>query len=311
MHSPRKYLEKGLSLAAQGTWTVFAAAEPHPAGSVIHADLVRPPMLKSHQKTKPPLGWPRETDSLCPVCVREARQAILDGQKPVESLLNEKVGEIKATILERDGQHSDGQGLPAARPFRRRDGHRHRVLQAPRRRLPGPRHPRPQRREAAQPRQQHHQARPWLGAHRRPDQPLQHDVRPVLHGRQPGRLRPRADLGRHQAGARQRHQHQAQAADVGAVLRRRADAVAVLPRRRPLRPQGRLHLGAGGDQRHRVRQERRSSPSRRPRPGCATPTCSSTASATPPTRTAGSATCSTSSSRRSRTSTTPASTSCR
>ena len=57
-------------------------------------------MLKSHQKTKPPLGWPRETDSLCPVCVREARQAILDGQKPVESLLNEKVGEIKATILE-------------------------------------------------------------------------------------------------------------------------------------------------------------------------------------------------------------------
>ena len=25
------------------------------------------PLLKSYQKTKPPLGWPRETDSLCPV----------------------------------------------------------------------------------------------------------------------------------------------------------------------------------------------------------------------------------------------------
>ncbi|MBX3296856.1 MAG: radical SAM protein, partial [Acidobacteria bacterium] len=62
------------------------------------------PLPKSYQKTKPPLGWPRETDSLCPTCVREARQSILDGVKPVEMLLNEKVGEIKATILEKDGK---------------------------------------------------------------------------------------------------------------------------------------------------------------------------------------------------------------
>jgi uncharacterized radical SAM superfamily Fe-S cluster-containing enzyme len=59
-------------------------------------------LLKSWQKTKPPLGWPRQTDSLCPVCVREARQEILDGKKDMSVLLNEKVGEIKATILERD-----------------------------------------------------------------------------------------------------------------------------------------------------------------------------------------------------------------
>ena len=62
------------------------------------------PLLKSYEKTKPPLGWPRETDSLCPVCVREARQEILDGKQDVSVLLNEKVGEIKATILERDGK---------------------------------------------------------------------------------------------------------------------------------------------------------------------------------------------------------------
>ena len=90
-------------------------------------------------------------------------------------------------------QDPDGEGLPHPRPLRGRDGDRHRLLQAPRRSVPRPRHPRPQRREAAQPRQQHHQARPRLGAHRRPDQPLQHDVRSVLHGRQPGRLRARAD----------------------------------------------------------------------------------------------------------------------
>ena len=33
------------------------------------------------------------------------------------------------------------------------------------------------------------QAWPRLGPHRGPDQSLQHDVRPVLHGREPGRLR--------------------------------------------------------------------------------------------------------------------------
>jgi uncharacterized radical SAM superfamily Fe-S cluster-containing enzyme len=36
--------------------------------------------------------------------VREARQAILDGTRPLETLLNEKVGEIKAVIDEKDGK---------------------------------------------------------------------------------------------------------------------------------------------------------------------------------------------------------------
>ena len=62
------------------------------------------PLLKSWQKTKPPLGWPRETDSLCPGCVREAREAIISGKKHWKDLLTEKVGEVKATIIERDGQ---------------------------------------------------------------------------------------------------------------------------------------------------------------------------------------------------------------
>src|SRR5256886_16461306 len=62
------------------------------------------PLLKSYQKSKPPLGWPRATDSLCPKCVPEIRQQILDGQLPHEGLLNEKGGEIKATIIEEDGK---------------------------------------------------------------------------------------------------------------------------------------------------------------------------------------------------------------
>jgi len=62
------------------------------------------PLLKSWQKTKPVLGWPRQTDSLCPICVKEAREAITTGQADWTKLLNEKVGEVKANIIERDGQ---------------------------------------------------------------------------------------------------------------------------------------------------------------------------------------------------------------
>jgi len=36
------------------------------------------PLLKSWEKSKPPLGWPRVTDSLCPKCVIEARRKILN-----------------------------------------------------------------------------------------------------------------------------------------------------------------------------------------------------------------------------------------
>src|SRR5216110_3543394 len=104
MHKPIKFVEKGLSIAANGAWVVFNTfnkINQRPAFTPAWSDK---PLLKSYQKTKPPLGWPRETDSLCPTCVREARQEILDGKKDVSVLLNEKVGEIKATILERDGK---------------------------------------------------------------------------------------------------------------------------------------------------------------------------------------------------------------
>src|ERR1700716_1362910 len=62
------------------------------------------PLLKSGEKTKPTLGFPRQTDSLCPACVKEAREAIIGGKKDWRDLRSEKVGEIKAQIIERDGQ---------------------------------------------------------------------------------------------------------------------------------------------------------------------------------------------------------------
>jgi 7,8-dihydro-6-hydroxymethylpterin dimethyltransferase len=62
------------------------------------------PLLKSWEKSKPTLGWPRQTDSLCPGCVKDAREAIFEGKKDWRDLMHEKVGEIKAQIIERDGE---------------------------------------------------------------------------------------------------------------------------------------------------------------------------------------------------------------
>src|SRR5215510_15106317 len=104
MHKPVKYVEKGLTVAARGAWVVFDALNSIRPSEGFTPKWSDKPLLKSWEKVKPPLGWPRETDSLCPVCVREARQEIVDGKKDVSVLLNEKVGEIKANIIERDGK---------------------------------------------------------------------------------------------------------------------------------------------------------------------------------------------------------------
>jgi uncharacterized radical SAM superfamily Fe-S cluster-containing enzyme len=104
MHRPIKYVEKALTVAAGATFDViqfFNQYRPNPSFTPKWSDK---PLQKSWQKSKPPLGWPRTTDSLCPKCVIEARKKILNGEEDYRILINEKVGEIKATILERDGQ---------------------------------------------------------------------------------------------------------------------------------------------------------------------------------------------------------------
>ena len=104
MHKPIKYVEKGMTYAASAAWSMFDTLNQVSQNASFTPGWSDKPLLKSWEKVKPPLGWPRETDSLCPTCVREARQSILDGKKPVSDLLSEKVGEIKATIIERDGK---------------------------------------------------------------------------------------------------------------------------------------------------------------------------------------------------------------
>ena len=101
---PIKHAEKGLTLAARGIFNVVQSVNkyrPNPSFTPKWSDK---PLLKSWQKSKPTLGFPRTTDSLCPQCVIEAREEIISGKRDVSVLINEKIGEIKAQIIERDGQ---------------------------------------------------------------------------------------------------------------------------------------------------------------------------------------------------------------
>ncbi len=104
MRRPIKYVEKALTTAAGAAFDTiqfFNKYRPNPSFTPKWSDK---PLQKSWQKSKPPLGWPRTTDSLCPRCVIEVRKKILDGEVDYRVLINQKVGEIKATVIERDGQ---------------------------------------------------------------------------------------------------------------------------------------------------------------------------------------------------------------
>jgi 7,8-dihydro-6-hydroxymethylpterin dimethyltransferase len=104
MHKPVKYFEKAVAVSANGIWQVFDRLNQIKQSPSFTPKWSDKPLLKSYQKAKPPLGWPRETDSLCPRCIPEIRQSIVDGKVDYKILLNQPVGEIKAKIIERDGK---------------------------------------------------------------------------------------------------------------------------------------------------------------------------------------------------------------
>ena len=198
------------------------------------------PLQKSWEKTKPVLGFPRSTDSLCPECVREARDKIINGEEDYRILINEHVGEIKAQIIERDGQVWMIKDCPKHGRIEDIMAIDSKFLAWIEKNFHG-------RDIAAHNDKDLHNHGTSTIQHGRGSvltvdltNPLQHDVRPVLHGCQPGGLRPRADLAGHHRSSGQRHENQAPPADVGAVFPRRAHYVSVLPRCRPLFPQAGL-----------------------------------------------------------------------
>ena len=96
---------KVVSTLSDMAWKAFQSVNKRlPEGEAIRPKWAPGPLLKSYERTAPPLGFPRETDSLCPRCVKEVRTAVIDGTTPLESLMNEHPGEIKAQIVEENGQ---------------------------------------------------------------------------------------------------------------------------------------------------------------------------------------------------------------
>jgi 7,8-dihydro-6-hydroxymethylpterin dimethyltransferase len=104
MNSVASSVQRSLSRAARAAWPlvqranhVFEKPSPHPSWAPA-------PLLKKRERTFPQLGWPRETDSLCPRCVKEVRTAVMNGERELSTLTRGKPGEIRARILEEDGQ---------------------------------------------------------------------------------------------------------------------------------------------------------------------------------------------------------------
>jgi uncharacterized radical SAM superfamily Fe-S cluster-containing enzyme len=105
MLDPSKALEKIITASANRLWPLLQQLNQlAPPPTPFKPKWADQPIPRSTERTKPPLGWPRETDSLCPTCVKEARAKILRGDDDWRALLTDKPGEIRAKILERDGK---------------------------------------------------------------------------------------------------------------------------------------------------------------------------------------------------------------
>jgi hypothetical protein len=86
-------------------WKAFQSVNQRlPEGEAIRPNWAPGPLLKSYERSAPPLGFPRETDSLCPSCVKEVRNAVITGAVSLDTLMHEHPGEIKAQIVEDNGQ---------------------------------------------------------------------------------------------------------------------------------------------------------------------------------------------------------------
>jgi hypothetical protein len=96
--------EQGASALARVAWPAVRAFDERYPGAPRHPAWAPAPLLGKGERTSPTLGFPRETDSLCPRCVKEVRTQVLSGERDLSLLVDGKPGEIKARIVEEDGK---------------------------------------------------------------------------------------------------------------------------------------------------------------------------------------------------------------
>jgi 7,8-dihydro-6-hydroxymethylpterin dimethyltransferase len=95
---------RAASGAANLLWPWLERYADRHEGKPIHPKWAPAPLIRKRERSFPTLGWPRQTDSLCPECTKEARAKVLAGDQDLEQFIASNPGEIRAHILEQDGR---------------------------------------------------------------------------------------------------------------------------------------------------------------------------------------------------------------
>ena len=110
-------METTLQQIGDLAWRAFQSVNTRvPEGRSVEPDWAPGPLPKSHERTRPPLGYPRETDSLCPQCVIETRKKLLNGERQLEDLVDGHIGEIRATFYEKGKELWSPRPAPTTGP---------------------------------------------------------------------------------------------------------------------------------------------------------------------------------------------------
>ena len=96
--------ERAIVAASNLLWTAFQGVHRRLPPRRLQPKWAPSPLLKSTERSRPPLGLPRRTVSLCPACVKEVRARVLAGELAPEDLVSGHHAEIEAEIVERDGK---------------------------------------------------------------------------------------------------------------------------------------------------------------------------------------------------------------
>src|SRR2546428_782033 len=114
MHAATKYSEKALSIAANGAWFMFKRANRFRPNPSFTPDWSDKPLLKSWEKTKPPLVWPRRRlDDRPHQSLQHDVRSLLHGRESDWLCARTDLGRYHAVTRQRD---FDQTAPPAFRP---------------------------------------------------------------------------------------------------------------------------------------------------------------------------------------------------
>jgi uncharacterized radical SAM superfamily Fe-S cluster-containing enzyme len=111
-------LEKAIARTADAAWPVMQIVNRlGPTAEPFQPSWTDEPIPRGAERSAPQLGCPRETDSLCPECVKDVRRRIQAGELDWRQLAEDHPGQIKATIRQKDGQVVMEKRCPTHGPF--------------------------------------------------------------------------------------------------------------------------------------------------------------------------------------------------